>query len=106
MITYGNFVDQWATTSNFLGSASSRKRVTMSRTIGSIDAIARGVNTRLTKTRSRLWSGGSIMMISFGIGMSIRFMKPFLMVLRSTPRDDENTSTFLYAAVTSACLLM
>src|SRR4051794_8433882 len=104
MISTGNFDDQSSTTSNFLGSALSRELVMMARTVGSSDAIARGVNTRLTSTRSLLWSGGSIMMISLGSGMS-RFWKPYLIVDRSTPLDDENVSKFLYAAVTSACRL-
>ena len=63
-----------------LPTSGSRLRAQNSRTLGSIAAILRGVNTRDSRPRCRSWSGGSSKMIDPG-GISM----PLLMSSRIVP---------------------
>ena len=67
-------------------------------TIGSSAAVARGVNTRLTRARSRSCLGGSIMMMV----SKDTHISSLDSVDRSTPWADEKVSQSLWARHTSS----
>lgn len=100
MISIGNSAEKSCTMSNPSGSTADRQSSITCSTIGLSDAMARGVNTLLSRLRMCRCSGGSIMMIDLcGGGVSLRTMA------RSTPRAEEYVAKSLKAAATSACRL-
>jgi hypothetical protein len=100
MISTGNGAEKAPTPSNSAASPmASANASTTSRTMGSRDCTARGVNTRLTRARSRSWSGGSIMMVLAQLRIVAGSDDG---VCRSTPWLDENVRQSLWAAITSS----